>query len=147
MRNSYNEASSRGDSISDDIHLLLAMLKEPEGIASRVLKSFSLDYETVSDLIVSEDGSYSVEELESDKSIKTKSKTPTLDHFSRDITELARKSKLDPVIGRSKEIERIAQILLRRKKNNPVLIGDPGVGKTAITVSYTHLTLPTNREV
>tara|TARA_B100000989_G_scaffold109343_1_gene80219 strand:+ start:947 stop:3376 length:2430 start_codon:yes stop_codon:yes gene_type:complete len=132
LRNSYNEASSRGDSISDDIHLLLAMLKEPEGIASRVLKSFSLDYETVSDLIVSEDGSYSVEELESDKSIKTKSKTPTLDHFSRDITELARKSKLDPVIGRSKEIERIAQILLRRKKNNPVLIGDPGVGKTAI---------------
>jgi len=132
LRNSYNEASSRGDSISDDVHLLLAMLKEPEGIASRVLKSFSLDYETVSDLIVSEDGSYSVEELESDKSIKTKSKTPTLDHFSRDITELARKSKLDPVIGRSKEIERIAQILLRRKKNNPVLIGDPGVGKTAI---------------
>ena len=132
LRNSYNEASSRGDSISDDIHLLLAMLKEPEGIASRVLKSFSLDYETVSDLIVSEDGSYSVEELENDKSIKTKSKTPTLDHFSRDITELARKSKLDPVIGRSKEIERIAQILLRRKKNNPVLIGDPGVGKTAI---------------
>ncbi len=132
LRNSYNEASSRGDSISDDVHLLLAMLKEPEGIASRVLKSFSLDYETVSDLIFSEDGTYSVEELESDKSIKTKSKTPTLDHFSRDITELARKSKLDPVIGRSKEIERIAQILLRRKKNNPVLIGDPGVGKTAI---------------
>ena len=132
LRNSYNEASSRGDSISDDIHLLLAMLKEPEGIASSVLKSFSLDYETVSDLIFSDDGSYLVEELEGDKNIKTKSKTPTLDHFSRDITELARKSKLDPVIGRNKEIERIAQILLRRKKNNPVLIGDPGVGKTAI---------------
>ena len=132
LRNSYNEASSRGDSTSDDIHLLLAMLKEPEGIASSVLKSFSLDYETVSDLIFSDDGSYLVEELEGDKSIKTQSKTPTLDHFSRDITELARKSKLDPVIGRNKEIERIAQILLRRKKNNPVLIGDPGVGKTAI---------------
>ena len=132
LRNSYNEASSRGDSISDDIHLLLAMLKEPEGIASRVLKSFSLDYETVSDLIFSDDGSYLAEELAGDKNIKTKSKTPTLDHFSRDITELARKSKLDPVIGRNKEIERIAQILLRRKKNNPILIGDPGVGKTAI---------------
>ena len=132
LRNSYNEASSRGDSISDDIHLLLAMLKEPEGIASRVLKSFSLDYETVSDLIFSDDGSFLVEEIAGDKNIKTKSKTPTLDHFSRDITELARKSKLDPVIGRNKEIERIAQILLRRKKNNPVLIGDPGVGKTAI---------------
>ena len=132
LRNSYNEASSRGDSISDDIHLLLAMLKEPEGIASRVLKSFSLDYETVSDLIFSDDGSFLVEEIAGDKNIKTKSKTPTLDHFSRDITELARKSKLDPVIGRNKEIERIAQILLRRKKNNPILIGDPGVGKTAI---------------
>ena len=132
LRNSYNEASSRGDSISDDIHLLLAMLKEPEGIASRVLKSFSLDYETVSDLIYSDDDSFLVEEIAGDKNIKTKSKTPTLDHFSRDITELARKSKLDPVIGRNKEIERIAQILLRRKKNNPILIGDPGVGKTAI---------------
>ena len=132
LRNSYNEASNRGDSISDDEHLLLAMLKEPEGIASRVLKSFSLDYETVSDLILSDDGSYLVEELDGDKNIKTKSKTPTLDHFSRDITEFARKSKLDPVIGRDKEIERIAQILLRRKKNNPVLIGEPGVGKTAI---------------
>ena len=132
LRNSYNEASSRGDSISDDIHLLLAMLKEPEGIASRVLKSFSLDYETVSDLIFSDDGSFLVEDIAGDKNIKTKSKTPTLDHFSRDITELARNSKLDPVIGRNKEIERIAQILLRRKKNNPILIGDPGVGKTAI---------------
>ena len=132
LRNSYNEASSRGDSISDDEHLLLAMLKEPEGVASRVLKSFSLDYETVSDLILSDDGSYLVAELESDENIKKKSKTPTLDHFSRDITELAREFKLDPVIGRNKEIERISQILLRRKKNNPVLIGEPGVGKTAI---------------
>ena len=132
LRNSYHEASNRGESISDDVHLLLAMLKEPEGIASRVLKSFSLDYETVSDLILSDDGSFLVKDIEGDKNIKTKSKTPTLDHFSRDITELARKSKLDPVIGRNKEIERIAQILLRRKKNNPVLIGDPGVGKTAI---------------
>ena len=146
LRNSYNEASSRGDSISDDEHLLLAMLKEPEGVASRVLKSFSLDYETVSDLILSDDGSYLVEELDGEKNIKKKSKTPTLDHFSRDITELARKSKIDPVIGRDKEIERIAQILLRRKKNNPVLIGEPGVGKTAIieglAQKITNKTLP-----
>ena len=62
----------------------------------------------------------------------SKSKTPTLDHFSRDITQLAKKGKLDPVIGRESEIERVAQILTRRKKNNPVLIGEPGVGKTAI---------------
>lgn len=64
--------------------------------------------------------------------IKTKSKTPVLDHFGRDLTKLAHESKLDPIIGRDKEIERVAQILSRRKKNNPVLIGEPGVGKTAI---------------
>ena len=131
LRNSFNEASIRGDSISDDEHLLLAMLKEPEGVASRVLKSFSLDYETVSDLILS-DNNQITEGFENSSSIKEKSKTPTLDHFSKDITELARKSKLDPIIGRNKEIERVAQVLLRRKKNNPVLIGEPGVGKTAI---------------
>ena len=67
-------------------------------------------------------------ELEGNK----EEKTPTLDHFSRDITLLAKKGKLDPVIGREKEIERVAQVLSRRKKNNPVLIGEPGVGKTAI---------------
>ena len=65
------------------------------------------------------------------KEISKKSTTPTLDHFSRDITQLAKKGKLDPVIGRESEIERVAQILTRRK-NNPVLIGEPGVGKTAI---------------
>ena len=61
-----------------------------------------------------------------------KSKTPALDHFCRDLTELARENKLDPTIGRAKEIERVMEILSRRKKNNPVLIGEPGVGKTAI---------------
>ena len=115
LRNSFNEASIRGDSISDDEHLLLAMLKEPEGVASRVLKSFSLDYETVSDLILS-DNNQITEGFENSSSIKEKSKTPTLDHFSKDITELARKSKLDPIIGRNNEIERVAQVLLRRKK-------------------------------
>ena len=69
---------------------------------------------------------------ESKISKSTKSKTPALDHFSRDITELARQKELDPVIGREEEIQRVAQILSRRKKNNPVLIGEPGVGKTAI---------------
>ncbi len=132
LRNSFNEASMRGDSISDDEHLLLAMLKEPEGVASRVLKSFSLDYETVSDLILSDNSNQIAEGFGNSNSIKEKSKTPTLDHFSKDITELARKSKLDPIIGRNNEIERVAQVLLRRKKNNPVLIGEPGVGKTAI---------------
>ena len=64
------------------------------------------------------------------------SKTPALDHFSRDITHLAEKGDLDPVIGREEEIERVAQILTRRKKNNPVLIGEPGVGKTAIIEGF-----------
>ncbi len=63
---------------------------------------------------------------------RKKSKTPALDHFGRDLTELARRGKLDPIIGRDNEIERVSQILSRRKKNNPVLIGEPGVGKTAI---------------
>ena len=67
-----------------------------------------------------------MDELDNKKIIKQKSKTPTLDHFSQDITELARMDKLDPIIGRNSEIERVAQILTRRKKNNPVLIGEPG---------------------
>jgi len=131
LRNAFSEASSRGETIADDEHLLLAMLRESEGIAYEILKSFSLDYDTVGDLI------HASEEETIQKSISSeekpsKSKTPTLDHFSRDITRLAKKGKLDPVIGREPEIERVAQILTRRKKNNPVLIGEPGVGKTAI---------------
>ena len=131
LRNAFGEASTRGDTIADDEHLFLAMLKEKEGIACEVLKSFSLDYDTINDLIQT-----STEEEISGTPYtpepSSKSKTPTLDHFSREITELARKGKLDPVIGREPEIERVAQILTRRKKNNPVLIGEPGVGKTAI---------------
>tara|TARA_Y100000590_G_scaffold470408_1_gene664634 strand:+ start:679 stop:3150 length:2472 start_codon:yes stop_codon:yes gene_type:complete len=131
LRNAFGEASDRGNVVADDEHLFLAMLKEQEGIACEVLKSFSVDYDTVNDLIQT-----STEEEIADKSYNlessSKSKTPTLDHFSREITDLARKGKLDPVIGREPEIERVAQILTRRKKNNPVLIGEPGVGKTAI---------------
>ncbi|MEC8914750.1 MAG: ATP-dependent Clp protease ATP-binding subunit, partial [Candidatus Neomarinimicrobiota bacterium] len=131
LRNAFGEASTRGDTIADDEHLFLAMLKEKEGIVCEVLKSFSLDYNTINDLIQT-----STEEEISGTPYtpepSSKSKTPTLDHFSREITDLARKGKLDPVIGREPEIERVAQILTRRKKNNPVLIGEPGVGKTAI---------------
>ena len=131
LRNAFGEASDRGNVVADDEHLFLAMLKEQEGIACEVLKSFSVDYDTVNDLIQT-----STEEEIAGTSYNpessSKSKTPTLDHFSREITDLARKGKLDPVIGREPEIERVAQILTRRKKNNPVLIGEPGVGKTAI---------------
>ncbi|HIC36179.1 MAG TPA: ATP-dependent Clp protease ATP-binding subunit, partial [Candidatus Marinimicrobia bacterium] len=131
LRNAFSEASSRGEIMADDEHLLLSMLREKEGIAYEILKSFSLDYDTVGDLIQT---TGEEPELNPPRSSEpsSKSKTPTLDHFSRDITQLAKKGKLDPVIGRESEIERVAQILTRRKKNNPVLIGEPGVGKTAI---------------
>ena len=132
LRNAFGEASTRGEAIADDEHLLLALLLETEGIASDILKSFSLDYDTVSDLIASDENNEPLTESENITEVSMKSKTPTLDHFSRDITQLARKGSLDPVIGRENEIERVAQILTRRKKNNPVLIGEPGVGKTAI---------------
>ncbi len=108
-------------------HLLLALLRDSEAVAAQVLQSFDIAYEAV------------LEELENilrgtsaPKEGKTKSQTPALDHFGRDLTALAMKNDLDPVIGRDEEIQRVAQILSRRKKNNPVLIGEPGVGKTAI---------------
>ena len=132
LRNAFNEAAALGSSVADDEHLLLAILKENEGIAREVLNSHNLDYESVLDLINNEPGEGYNETREIKKSKPSKSKTPALDHFSRDITELARAGNLDPVIGREDEIQRVAQILSRRKKNNPVLIGEPGVGKTAI---------------
>ena len=132
LRNSFNEASTQGEPKADDEHLLLAMLCESEGIAVEILKSFTLEYESVKDLIISGGNNDTQIEFNSPISKTGKSETPTLDYFSRDITQMAKKGKLDPVIGRGREIERVAQILTRRKKNNPVLIGEPGVGKTAI---------------
>ena len=137
LRNAYNEAAALGATVADDEHLLLAMLKETEGIAFEVLNSYNLDYDGVLELLNDDSTDEDDEDdaalpiIQKEKSSK-KAKTPALDHFSRDITDLARKGKLDPVIGRTDEIERVAQILTRRKKNNPVLIGEPGVGKTAI---------------
>ncbi|MFH1852372.1 MAG: ATP-dependent Clp protease ATP-binding subunit [Candidatus Neomarinimicrobiota bacterium] len=131
LRNSYAEAVGLGALAADDEHLLLALLKEEEGIAFEALSFFNIDYDGVltfirDDRMVRAAGEMAV----ADKT--KKSTTPALDHFARDITHLARLLKLDPVIGREREIERVAQILTRRKKNNPVLIGEPGVGKTAI---------------
>lgn len=142
LRNAYNEAAALGASVADDEHLLLAMLKETEGIALEVLNSYHLDFSGVMELL--NDASDEDEDREEDlpiiqkQQVGKKSKTPALDHFSRDITDLARKAKLDPVIGRQEEISRVAQILSRRKKNNPVLIGEPGVGKTAIIEGLAH---------
>jgi ATP-dependent Clp protease ATP-binding subunit ClpC len=112
----------------DTEHLLLALLKDEEGVAAQVLTTYDIDYkEAYEELKNIQSGRPS-----SFKKKRKKSKTPALDHFGRDLTELARRSKLDPIVGRTTEIERVAQVLSRRKKNNPVLIGEPGVGKTAI---------------
>ncbi len=108
-------------------HLLLALLKDNEGVAAQVLHSFDITYGTVKDELENV-----LKGSSTKKDPKPKSQTPALDHFGRDLTELAKRNELDPVIGRQKEIQRVAQILSRRKKNNPVLIGEPGVGKTAI---------------
>ncbi len=130
LKNTYQEARDLNADVVDVEHLLLAILREQEGIAADILAQFSIDYE-----IVRDEMEFSPEsggrEGEPGKG-KPQSKTPALDHFGRDMTSHARAGKLDPVIGRDKEIERVAQILSRRKKNNPVLIGEPGVGKTAI---------------
>lgn len=131
LKNTYQEARDLNADIVDVEHLLLAILREQEGIASDILSQFSIDYEIVRDEMEFAPDS-GLRETEGGKPVKPQSKTPALDHFGRDMTALARGGKLDPVIGRDKEIERVAQILSRRKKNNPVLIGEPGVGKTAI---------------
>jgi len=108
-------------------HLLLGLLREERGVACQILQSLGMDIELVRNettrLLGGEKGSAQQ---------KSRTKTPSLDYFSRDLTQLAREDKLDPIIGRVGEIERIIQILARRKKNNPVLIGEAGVGKTAI---------------
>lgn len=124
-----NEARSMSHKYIGTEHLLLALMKDTESAAANALAAAGLDYERVKEEInrVLRGG-----ESVAGAASKEKSKTPFLDHFGRDLTEMAREGKLDPVIGREKEIERVVQILSRRKKNNPVLIGEPGIGKTAI---------------
>jgi ATP-dependent Clp protease ATP-binding subunit ClpC len=118
-------------------HILLGLLREGEGAAARILKSLDVDIERCRNEILKElDPNFTpseggVEEGEAAGS-KKEMKTPALRMFGRDLTELARKNELDPVVGRQNEIERVIQILCRRTKNNPVLLGEAGVGKTAI---------------
>ncbi|WP_448589783.1 ATP-dependent Clp protease ATP-binding subunit [Thermodesulfobium sp.] len=123
---SWEEARLLGHNHIGTEHILLGLLREGEGIGPRVLKSFNMDIGRVRSQIIQIISGGSV--------IKSKesSRTPLLNEFGRDLTALAREKKLDPVIGRDKEIRRLIQIMCRRTKNNPVLIGDPGVGKTAI---------------
>ena len=118
-------------------HLLIAMIKETECVASRLLNTLSVNVQKmyVDTLIaMGEDVSQYKDEFQNGKPGKRRNAegTPALDQFSRDLTELARAGKLDPVVGRETEIDRVIQILSRRSKNNPCLIGEPGVGKTAI---------------
>ncbi|MFZ1675949.1 MAG: ATP-dependent Clp protease ATP-binding subunit [Saprospiraceae bacterium] len=141
------------DEISPE-HLMLSILKHGDNIASKVLSEFDINYESYKselEYVIQEEsgnyqefmnqgpsdseGSYEEEGEKGQFGAKrsaSKSRTPVLDNFGRDITRLAEEDKLDPIIGRETEIERVSQILSRRKKNNPILIGEPGVGKTAI---------------
>ncbi len=136
---SMEEASNLGHNYIGTEHLLLGLIKENEGIAAQVLMNLGVKLEDVREEVLDFLGADSTEEDEEDTAIgepgahtNSKSKTPALDSFGRDLTELAKEGKLDNVIGREPEIERVIQILSRRTKNNPVLLGEPGVGKTAI---------------
>jgi len=146
------EAKTNKSPLVESEHLMLSILKNKENIATQILNQFDVDY----DMFKSELGyvktdpkadfqdeenedfeeerkSYSSQQRSSkSSSTQTKTKTPVLDNFGRDITRLAEMGSLDPIVGRETEIERVSQILSRRKKNNPILIGEPGVGKTAI---------------
>ncbi|HVD98117.1 MAG TPA: ATP-dependent Clp protease ATP-binding subunit [Cytophagaceae bacterium] len=137
-------------------HLLLAILRDEDNLATQILEKFNVTYEVVKELLEyhSQTPTNTTDDGDDDdnskifgnpgnqgnqgrgdstsKSTTEKSRTPVLDNFGRDLTKLAEDGKLDPIVGREKEIERVAQILSRRKKNNPILIGEPGVGKTAI---------------
>jgi ATP-dependent Clp protease ATP-binding subunit ClpC len=128
---SFEEARRMGNNYVGTEHLLLGLIIEGEGIAAHVLEDLGANLEKVRgeiDRLLHESGL----EGEAKEAQKKPSKTPLLDQFCRDLTELAQKNALDPVIGRAMEIERVVQILSRRTKNNPALIGEPGVGKTAI---------------
>ena len=148
LKITYLEAKLYKSDVIGTEHLLLSLLRDDENIAAQILQQgFSVTYDAVRnelDSIISGKASSSSSSggggsggrLSSgygqEGSEMEKSKTPVLDNFGRDLTELAEENELDPIIGREKEIERVAQVLSRRKKNNPVLIGEPGVGKTAI---------------
>ncbi|MEW6235332.1 MAG: ATP-dependent Clp protease ATP-binding subunit [Candidatus Omnitrophota bacterium] len=125
----YQEAQAFGVNFIGTEHLLLGVIRESEGLAARVLASHGIDLIKARSEILRLMGGGPQEAVAAGKA---KSKTPALDAFGADLTDLARLNKLDPVIGRQDEIERVIQILCRRTKNNPVLIGEAGVGKTAI---------------
>src|SRR6202165_1376806 len=145
---SIEEARNLNHNYVGTEHLLLGLLREQEGVAAQVLMNLGLKLEDVREEVLNLLG-HNMDSGEGTggggggerTASKGKSKTPALDSFGRDLTELARQGKLDPVIGRANEIERVIQILSRRQKNNPVLLGEAGVGKTAIVEGLAQSTI------
>ncbi len=148
LKITYLEAKIFKSQLIGTEHLLLSILRDEDNIATQILQKFDTTYDAVKEILEfqtdqtpragaeaddpDEDSSKLFGSSGSAKGSAEKSRTPVLDNFGRDLTKMAEEDKLDPIIGREKEIERVAQILSRRKKNNPILIGEPGVGKTAI---------------
>lgn len=137
---SWDEARQLGHNYIGTEHLLLGLIREGEGVAARVLENLGVDLNKIRSNVVKMLGETKPQTAASGASSSSssssssggKTKTPSLDEFGRDLTLAAQELRLDPVVGREKEIERVIQILARRTKNNPVLIGEPGVGKTAV---------------
>ncbi|WKN33892.1 ATP-dependent Clp protease ATP-binding subunit [Porifericola rhodea] len=150
LKITYLEAKIFKSQLIGTEHLLLSILRDEDNIATQILEKFDVNYDVVKELLEYQTenpmASSDTDDSDEDSSSRIfggsssgreskgseKSRTPVLDNFGRDLTKLADDDKLDPIVGREKEIERVAQILSRRKKNNPILIGEPGVGKTAI---------------
>jgi ATP-dependent Clp protease ATP-binding subunit ClpC len=152
LKITYLEAKIFKSQLIGTEHLLLSILRDEDNIATQILEKFDINYDVVKELLEYQTdhpmGSSDTDDPDEDSSRifssgssgresasskgAEKSRTPVLDNFGRDLTKYAEDGKLDPIVGREKEIERVAQILSRRKKNNPILIGEPGVGKTAI---------------
>ena len=142
----YLEAKALKNNTIDTSHLLLAILKDEKSLVTQVLEDNTIDYNRVKEnlktLFPKAQADYTPEDSEGKSgqfggeskrtTARGKSETPVLDNFGIDITKSAEEGTLDPIVGREIEIERLAQILSRRKKNNPILIGEPGVGKSAI---------------
>ena len=135
---SWDEARQLGHNYIGTEHLLLGLIREGEGVAARVLENLGVDLNKIRSNVIKMLGETKPQSVSSGGSSSSssssggKTKTPSLDEFGRDLTLAAQELRLDPVVGREKEIERVIQILARRTKNNPVLIGEPGVGKTAV---------------
>jgi ATP-dependent Clp protease ATP-binding subunit ClpC len=160
LRLTYLEAKYFKTNLVETDHLLMAILRDEDNVATQILEKYQVYYDLIKEMVdfqsttgqdISPKSSSDTDDNDDDSRLYSgsasntpggasasgtkgaeKSKTPVLDNFGRDLTKIAENGKLDPIVGREKEIERVAQILSRRKKNNPILIGEPGVGKTAI---------------